>query len=233
MACGTNALTVSNLPARVGAGIAQMSSKQAFFTGLAVGASGAGLGALIVAHRRRLTNLFRGNPPRQAITVAKPTRPKPRPIPGLAEGKSESTRSIPALAGKNRRQAKPIPALAATTRLKAAPVRMQTGEGQPFLADNGYHVVRPDGSETGLAITPYLEQRGAGGQTMANPNQWGVTHTATGALIDGPYDSLEQAQGLAAKLAPLAWASATMRKADMSRAKRLIKAYRQTLAGEA
>jgi hypothetical protein len=220
-----------------------MSSRKAFFTGLAVGASGTGLGALVVANRRRLANLLRGNQPRQAIAVTnqnrpagKPPRPKPKPIPGLAEGKTRTAtpaRSpVPALAGKDRRQAKPIPALAATTQLKAASVQMQTGDGQPFLAENSYRVVRSDGSDTGLAITPYLEQNGDGGQVAAKANSWGITHTGTGALIDGPYDSLEQAQGLATKLAPLPWAGTAMPKADMNRAKRLIKAYRQSLAGE-
>jgi hypothetical protein len=221
------------LPARLGAGLAQMSSKQAFFTGLAVGVSSTGLGALIVANRQRLANLLRGNQPRQAIpmmgqnrSAGQPVRPKP--IPGLAEGKTKTA------AGRGRNKAKPIPALAATTRLKAAPIQMQTGDGQPFLAENGYRVVRPDGSDTGLAITPYLEQGGEGKQPVERPKCWGVTHTGTGALVDGPYDSLEQAQGLATKLAPLPWTTGTaMPKADMTRVKRLIKAYRQALAGEA
>ena len=101
---------------------------------------------------------------------------------------------------------------------------MQTSGGNPFVAKNSYRVVRDDGADTGLAITPYLEQRE--GQTVPKKDAWSVTHAGSGALVDGPHDSLEQAQGLATKLSALPW-TGSMSKTNIAQAKRIIREYSQ------
>ena len=103
---------------------------------------------------------------------------------------------------------------------------MKTGAGEQFEAQNSYRVLRADGSDTGLAITPYLES--GQGKTTAKEGTWGVTHTGSGALVDGPYDSVAQAQGLATKLSNLPWNGA-MSKQEIDRAKRIIRAHRSVV----
>ena len=246
MACQTNAARMSQFAGRVSSGISQLSSKQAFFTGLAVGASGTGLGAVLVANRQRLAGLFqRAKSPRQAVAMSgkiqpangsprtgkrpKPilaqaakneSRPKPKPIPGLTKG------------GSSRSTSKSIPLLATSpTTLQAAAVEIKTGNAEPIQAKNSYRVLRTDGSDIGLAVTPYLESGQANGKPTVKADAWGVTHTSSGALVDGPYDSVDQAQELATKLSNLPWTGA-MSKQDIGRAKRILQAYRTSRADD-
>lgn len=247
MACQVEANRVSKFAGRLSSGLSQISSKQAFFTGLAVGASGTGLGALLVANRQRITNLFqRSNSPRQALALTgKPQlgngtarmKKQPKPIPALAiksEGRSKP-KPIPGLvkSGSTALISKPIPVLATSpTTLQASAVEMKTGSGEPFLAKNSYRVVRADGSDTGLAVTPYLESGQANGKPAVKADAWGVTHTGSGALVDGPYDNIEQAQELATKLSNLSWIG-TMSKQEVGQAQRIVQAHRKSLESEA
>ncbi|MCB0014197.1 MAG: hypothetical protein KDE34_19930 [Anaerolineales bacterium] len=223
-----------------------MSSKQAFFTGLAVGASGTGLGALLVTNRQRLTNLLqRTKAPRQALAVNSQSGPangtprvkkQPKPIPALAAGSGGKSqpKPIPGLtkSGSSRSTAKPIPVLATSpTTLQAAAVEMKTGSDEPYLAQNSYRVVRADGSDTGLAVTPYLDPGQANGKPAVKADAWGVTHTGSGALVDGPYDNIEQAQELATKLSNLSWSGA-MSMQEVSQAQRIVQAHRKSRAGD-
>jgi len=247
MACTSNAGRISQLASRVSSGISQLSSKQAFFTGLAVGASGTGLGALLVTNRQRVASLLqRTKSPRQALAVtSKPQsvngsprmKKQPKPIPALtAKSKGRSKpKPIPGLTkgSSSRSAAKPIPVLATSpTTLQAATVEMKTGNGEPFLAKNSYRVVRADGSDTGLAVTPYLEAGQANGKPAVKADAWGVTHTGSGALVDGPYDSAGQAQELATKLSNLSW-TGTMSKQEVGQAQRIVQAHRKSMGGGA
>src|SRR5690606_6952609 len=102
--------------------------------------------------------------------------------------------------------AQPIPALAARTqpvKLQAGPVRMQLGREQSYTADS-YRLVRADGSETGLALTPYLTLTGPD-KAIERSEQWGLTHLNSGALVSGPYPTLGEAQTLGQQLAALDW----------------------------
>ena len=73
---------------------------------------------------------------------------------------------------------KPIPALAsAPTTLQPASIQVQTHTGQPFAAQNSYRVIRADGSDSGLAITPYLDQNEGQGTVTVKDNAWSITHT--------------------------------------------------------
>jgi hypothetical protein len=227
--------------------ISQLSSKQAFFAGMAVGASGTGLGAFLVAKRQRIANFFRDRQPargpgRQSrpkptpkpipgLAAGSPARSKPKPIPGLADASAAKPKPKP-IPGLSKRQ--PLPTLSGTsasqTKLQAGPVQVLGRDGQAFTVQNSYRVVRPDGSDTGLAITRHLEQDDKG-QTVERPDAWSVTHAGSGALIDGPYPTIAQAQGLATELSALRWTASSVPKADVDRAKALIGQYRQRLEG--
>jgi hypothetical protein len=88
---------------------------------------------------------------------------------------------------------------------------------------NSPRVVRPNGGDTGLAITPGVTQGQNG--PVEQPGQWGITHTGSGALISGPYDDLSKAQQLASQLSELRWTEAKMPKSDIMKAKGIIKAF--------
>jgi hypothetical protein len=241
VSCESQSNKIASLVGQVSTGISQLSSKQAFYAGVSVGVSGAGLSAILVANRQRIASFFqrRGQAqPRQAISIGPgtPVRPKPKPIPALGTaGTSTQTKPkpMPGLAKTTSKQKpKPIPTLsnpASTTidtRLKATSVAVKTADGQSTKTE-GYDVVRADDSRTGLAITPYVGQQGNG---ESKPGGWGITHVGTGALIDGPYDSVDQAQGLANQLASLRWTGTAVPKADVTQARQVIKRYRQSLA---
>lgn len=243
MSCQSESGRLAKFAGRLSSGISQLSSKQAFFTGLAVGASGTGLGVAVIANRQRLTGLLqRAKTPRQAIAMsgklqlANETprgKKQPKPIPALVAGKPKP-KPIPGLtkSGSNRSTAKPIPVLATSpTTLQAAAVEMKTGSGEPYLAQNSYRVVRADGSDTGLAVTPYLDSGQANGKPAVKADAWGVTHTGSGALVDGPYDNIDQAQELATKLSNLSWTGA-MSKQEIGQAQRIVQAHRKSRSGD-
>jgi hypothetical protein len=121
----------------------------------------------------------------------------------------------------------PIPALAARNqplKLQAGPVRMQVGPEQSYTAASSYRVVRADGSETGLALTPYLTRSEPEG-AIERSEQWGLTHLSSGALVSGPYASVAEAQELASQLAPLDWTKPRLSVAERQRAKTMIDQY--------
>lgn len=272
MACDANTSRIAKLAGRMSGAISQLSSKQAFFAGMAVGASGTGLGAFLLAKRQRLANVFRGRQPASGPGRQSRPKPTPKPIPGLAGGSPARSKPkpIPGLADASAAKPKPIPGLskrqplptlraepprpelgtkaqdealsdasASQTKLQAGPVQVLGRDGQAFTVQNSYRVVRPDGSDTGLAITPHLRstwrpaqvEPGDKGQTVERPDAWSVTHAGSGALIDGPYPTIAQAQGLATELSALRWTASSVPKADVDRAKALIGQYRQRLEG--
>ena len=233
MSCEKGSNKIAKLAARVGAGIAGMSSKQAFYAGVAVGAVGAGLSVLGLVKRDAIRSTFsRRN---QAVNGRQPSSGPVRQIPvgaNLSQKRRRSTKKITTLKQKSPR---PIPALAARsqpTKLQAAPVEMQVGEGQRFKADNSYRVLRQDGSDTGLALTPHLTQKDRTGLTVASDQGWGVTHVGTGALLSGPYQKLSETQELATKLAPLRWTATTVPASDVERAKKIIQKYQAVTENE-
>jgi hypothetical protein len=233
MSCEKGANRVARLAGQVGGGIAQLASKRSFYAGVAVGSGGAlGSLALVKAIRKRGRNgaqtggrqpVLAGlaNPqkiPKEALQRPG-TRANPKKIPMDKAPNAPGTRANP----------KQIPVLSrapAETKLKAAPIRIQTGSGQPFTPKNSYRVVRPDGSETGLAVTPYVRE-GENGQLVEDDQSWGVTHAASGSLISGPYRSVSQAQGLATQLSGLRWTAARVPAEDVTQAKQIISAYRR------
>lgn len=198
MSCENSPNRFVNLACRIGAGVSRLAGKRAFYAGAVAGASGA-VGAM------GLYKYLRGRAGGQTDGGRKP-------------------QPVPVSAGSGR--ARPIPGLgrsAGQTRLKAAAIPMRTETGDTFTPSRSYRVMRTNGDETGLALTPYV-RRGSDGQPEES-DQWGVTHLRSGSLIAGPYGSLEEAHGLAAKLSPLGWTNASMPAAEVKQAGRIIAAY--------
>jgi len=242
---------LADLVAQMSAGIAGLSNKQAFYAGVAVGAAatGAGAGAYTLAkkqiHKRRWRKAGQTPRPVSQGQKAKPIpgrdgnkrkTKKAKPVPVMPNKKQprtsgKSPKPIPILAGKNKpssanSSAQTTPPPAQNTKLTPAAVAVQVAGGKRLTLDNCYRVLRADGSETGLAITPHVSQE-AGQPPVENKNAWGVTHLASGGLLSGPHRSVDEAQALAANLATLRLDRAQPPAADVERAKRLIQAYRQ------
>ena len=219
MSCQAQAVRFAGLAGRLSGGINRLSSQQAFYSGLAVGVSGTGLVSLLVAKRAALGAVL--NRWRAGASSNGAARIQARPIPQLGR------RSLkPA---DDKQVAQPIPALAARhqpIKLQAGPVRMQLGQEQSYTAADSYRLVRADGSETGLALTPYLVQQEPTGK-VARTEQWGVTHLSSGALVSGPYKNVAEAQALAGQLTALDWTKSRLPASDSERAKRIIETYQQ------
>lgn len=105
-----------------------------------------------------------------------------------------------------------------------------------FVVDKGYVLVRPDGSDTGLALTPNLKaETGAGGKAVIreDTSQWWITHIPSGRTVVGqPYDNLEEAHFLGNILAQMDWTrdETEFTTADYRRASATVTFFNQTLA---
>lgn len=238
MSCTSVSNTFSRLAGRAG-GLTRLAGQRAFYAGLAAGVAGTlGTQQLLKTARQRRTGptsalLSRPDPrPLPQLETARPGTPqKPRRIPAVEDGRPLGTRPrprrIPALEGDQPGTPSrpcPIPGLAtapspplAETKLKPEAIQVRTGSGQVITAPDSYRVLRPDGSDTGLALTPTLKVNGE-----AEANNWGITHSASGSLVSGPYTDLKQAQTLASQLAGLRWAGLRVPGEDVARARQII-----------
>lgn len=103
------------------------------------------------------------------------------------------------------------------------------------IVEQGYVLVRPDGYDTGLAITPGLKtQRDARGALVIqeDPGQWWLTHLSSGRRVtDQPYSQREQAHVLGNILAQLDWTrdEAEFSPADYRRARATIAYFNRSL----
>lgn len=240
MSCTAASNTFSRLAGRAG-GLTRLAGQGAFYAGLAAGVVGT-LGTqqfLKTARQRRIGSAqtliprlgARQNP--RPIPVLKDDQSgapeKPQPIPIVTPDKAGTRakpRRIPALEGDKPR---PIPGLAVApppplteTKLKPEAIQVRSGSGQVITAPDSYRVVRPDGSDTGLALTPTLKANGE-----AEANSWGITHSASGSLVSGPYPDLKQAQTLATQLSGLRWASLRVPSEDVARAREIISVFQR------
>lgn len=245
MSCETSSTKLSRTAAWITGGISRLASQRAFYAGLAAGVAGAKLSELAAARLRRRNRPVQPGgaapvaPAAKSIPPVKPgsqgqphqiseagpapgTRANPKKISPAAlqaPGSRVKPRQIPVLAG-------PPP----ETKLKEAPIHIKTGSGQQFTPRSSYRVVGLDGEDTGLALTPELEET-AGGALAEVENAWNVTHTGTGAKISGPYPSIAQAHGLATRLSALPWTAARVPAPDIKRARQMIDEYQKILAG--
>lgn len=161
------------------------------------------------------------------------SKPTPIPIPGLGN------KPTPIPDGTRRGSVIPVPGLStgsdafnSQTRLQPASIQIRGSDGVTSQT-NGYEVLRPSGSSTGLAITPY-QQGDKQGNSLSNEETqaWGVTHLNTGMLIDGPFSSLPKAHGLANRLSPLRWTALSVPEQDVAKAQQIVTHYRQSLRAE-
>lgn len=228
MSCSRLANKVAAFAGQVSGAIAALSSQQAFVTGLAAGVAGTGLttGALAMYRRRQQRRYV----PRPITPPARP-RPKPipqlgnetkpKPIPGLDRTNSPHPQPIPGLSSAEKSVPKPIPTLTSRpqpTQLHPATLQVTTTAGEQQTVQGGYQVTRAGGAATGLAITPVQTGEQA---------QWNLTHLASGTRIAGPYDTVEQAHGLAGELVHLPFERENLTAADRREAQAIIQAYRR------
>ena len=125
------------------------------------------------------------------------------------------------------------------TRLEPSRIGLNIGtdrEPARFVVEQGYVLLRPDGLDTGLAISPDLNvERQANGQVQVqeDTSRWWITHIASGrTLVNQPYSSLAEAQMLGNILAQLDWTrdEGEIPAAEYHRASATIALYNQTLA---
>lgn len=100
------------------------------------------------------------------------------------------------------------------TRLAESRLRLNVGQnpnGQPvwFVVENGRVLLRPDGSDTGLAITPALKigpLRDGVQEVEEDTGRWWLTHIPSGKTLGNrPYATPQEAQLLGNVLAQLDW----------------------------
>lgn len=93
------------------------------------------------------------------------------------------------------------------THLLGSRIGLRLGREARLVPVEGYVVLRPDGSDTGLAINPGLKvsQRNGVAAVVIEPGQWWLTHIPSGKGIAGPYPSAEEPHQLAAILAQVDW----------------------------
>lgn len=111
------------------------------------------------------------------------------------------------LTADERRAAPLPPEKRVRTHLLSSRVGVRLGnEGGPVPVE-GYVVLRPDGSDTGLAINPGLKlsQRNGVAAVVIEPGQWWLTHIASGKGVAGPYPTPETTHQLAGIMAQLDW----------------------------
>lgn len=126
------------------------------------------------------------------------------------------------------------------TRLTPSRVGVYAGqdkEGQPlWFAVNGYVVTRPDGYDTGLALTPALKMSHKDGEVEEDTNRWWVTHIPSGKHIPGAgaYERPGEAQLLAGVLAQLDWTrdETELTTEEIRRVGATVSAFNETLAEE-
>jgi hypothetical protein len=128
------------------------------------------------------------------------------------------------------------------TRLAPSRIRLNVGrdpEGQPvwFVVEQGQVVLRPDGSDTGLAITPALKigDLKDGVQDVAeDTGRWWITHIPSGKTLGTqPYARLDEAQLLAGVLAQVDWtrAETEIGAEKLRQVRETVRRFNQALAG--
>ena len=94
----------------------------------------------------------------------------------------------------------------------------------------GYFVYTPNGTGTGLAITPLVTRDGQG-NLVTDKRQWNITHLKSGLAMAGPYPSVEETRRLASILAQVDWrrdADALSRR-EVAASQQVIQAYNEAL----
>jgi hypothetical protein len=117
----------------------------------------------------------------------------------------------------------------AKVRLQEMAVDIKSADGW-IRVQGGYFVYTPNGTGTGLAITPVVT-RDDQGNLVTDRRQWNITHLKNGLAMAGPYPSLEEARRLASILAQVDWrrdADALSRR-EVAATRQVIRAYNEAL----
>ncbi len=89
----------------------------------------------------------------------------------------------------------------------------------------GYRVLRANGSDTGLALTPHLDENNT------PQDGWVVTHSQTGRMISGPFDTQNEAHNLTSQLATImTWNQKRMPTNDLRQAATIVTQHRRKQA---
>lgn len=153
--------------------------------------------------------------------------------------RSQSAAQVPVTPCATRSQSLYLPAeRRAPTQLIPSRVGVYAGQNeqdQPvwFAVNNSYVVVRPDGRDTGLALTPALKMNDQG-DVAEDTGRWWVTHIPSGKHIPeaGPYERPEEGELLASVLAQLDWTrdETELSTAEIRRVGATVTAYNTALA---
>lgn len=115
-----------------------------------------------------------------------------------------------------------------SVRLEAGAVDIISASGW-IRIPRGYHVLRKDGTRTGLAITPWVEEKQ--GELVMTPDSWVITHLSSGLAMTQPYSSVAEARLLVSILAQIDWrrrAEAIWRR-EMEATAQVVKSYNEVL----
>jgi hypothetical protein len=119
----------------------------------------------------------------------------------------------------------PLPLLntpAEKTHLQAAASIAVSNDDGNNTTISGYRVLRDDGRDTGLSLTPHLDENNT------PQDGWVVTHSRTGKLVDGPFDTRPEAHNLATQLAAIeSWDQERMPVSDLKRAATIVEQNRR------
>lgn len=141
----------------------------------------------------------------------------PIPIPGAPD-------SSPATSGPMVKPT-PLPLLntpAEKTHLQAAASIAVSNDDGNDTTTSGYRVLRDDGHDTGLSLTPHLDKN------HTPQDGWVVTHSRTGKLVDGPFVTRPDAHNLATQLAAIEnWDQERMPISDLKRAATIVDQHRR------
>ena len=215
MSCESRAARFAALAGKVSAGMTSLAGKRAFYVGVAVGSTGAAALTAVITRFRPVCTGRRGRARPRAIisggtqTTGAGSRANPKPLAGIRKSSVSGSRANPqplagigkSSASGSRANPRPLPGLnrppvtarpGPATRLKPGPVQVSIGRGQTTTMPDSYRVVKPDGAETGLALTRPVSSARDG---------WMITHTDSGLAMGGPYDSVQAAQTIAGQLA--------------------------------
>ena len=119
----------------------------------------------------------------------------------------------------------PLPLLntpAEKTHLQAAASIAVSNDDGDDTTTSGYRVLRDNRSDTGLSLTPHLDENNT------PRDGWVVTHSRTGKLVDGPFDTRPAAHNLATQLAAIeSWDQERMPVSDLKRAATIVEQNRR------
>ena len=108
------------------------------------------------------------------------------------------------------------------THLQAASSIVVSNDDGTDTTTSGYRVLRDNGDDTGLSLTPHLDKNNT------SQEGWVVTHSRTGKLVDGPFDTRTTAHNLATQLATIeSWDQARMPVSDLKRAATIVEQNRR------